>query len=382
MKKQFNKFPLVVLIASVIILSALSFSGCKKDKSPDIQPIPSKVIDNKLKAVLDSVIANTHVPGLVAGIWAPNEGVDFVYTAGVSDLETKAPLSPDMIFRIGSNTKTFVITVLLQLVDEELLTLDDKLSTYFPDFPRADEVSIEMLTNMRSGIYSYTNSEEFYNILITNPTHTWTSDELIAIVAEYPYDFDPGTDFQYSNTNTIFAGRIIEMLTGLSLEYNIRTRIIDPLKLINTVYLVGGTQIPGYHSNGYYIGEYAPELPASLEYFDVSWAGAAGSMISTIYELNTYVKALVDGSFLSTELQQKRLICHESNLGSWKYGMGIWEDKGFYGHAGSIFGCTSLMVYSPEKNCSIILWYNCQIEGTTPAYMFPDIFNAIYSNMN
>ncbi|NQV02815.1 MAG: beta-lactamase family protein [Bacteroidia bacterium] len=376
-----NRF--TIFLISVSLIGILSVTSCKKsDNETNPQPTQATIIENNLKAVVDSVIANTHVPGVVAAVWAPNEGVNFIYTAGVADLDTKEPLSPDMVFRIGSNTKTFVITVLLQLVDEGLLSLDDKLSTYFPEFPRADEVTIEMLTNMRSGIHSYTATEEFYNILLSDPTHTWTADEMIAISALYPYDFDPGTNFTYSNINTIFAGRIIEMLTGFSLEYNVRTRIIDQLNLINTVYLVGGSQVPGYHSNGYYIGDYDPSLPASLEYFDVSFAGAAGCMVSTIYEVKPYIRALVEGNFLSSELQQKRLICHDWNPPLFlKYGMGILEYKGFYGHGGSIFGCTSVMMHSPEKNCTIVIWFNCQIETITPTLMLPIWVKAIYPDL-
>jgi len=382
MKKQINHLIGYGLLVSVTLLLILLPSGCKKDEPTDPQPTPAQIIENRLKTVVDSVIANTNVPGVVAAVWAPDDDVDFVYSAGVADLETMAPISPDMVFRIGSNTKTFVITVLLQLVDEGLLSLDDSLSKFFPDFPRADEVTIEMLTNMRSGIHSYTASDEFYQILYTDPTHFWTAEEMIAISALYPYDFDPGTNFTYSNVNTIFAGRIVEILTGASIEYNVRTRIIDHLNLINTTYLVGGTQVPGFHANGYYIGEYDLSLPPSLEYFDVSWGGAARCMISTIYELKTFVKDLAEGAFLSSELQQKRLICHDWNPPLFaKYGMGIMEYKGFYGHGGSIFGCTSIMVHSPEKNCTIIIWFNCQIETITPTLMLPIWIKAIYPDL-
>lgn len=382
MKKQFNTLKFLGLIISVILLLTLTINGCKKDEPTNTEPTSAQLIKNNLIAVVDSVIANTHVPGVVAAVWAPDDGVDFVYTAGAADLEIMTPLSSDMVFRIGSCTKTFVITVLLQLVDEGLLSLDDSLSKFFPSFPRADEVSVEMLTNMRSGIHSYTATDEFYQILLSDPTHFWTAEEMIAISALYPYDFDPGTNFTYSNINTIFAGRIVEILTGTSIEYNVRTRIMDHLNLINTTYLVGGTQLPGFHANGYYIGEYDPTLPPSLEYFDVSWGGAAGCMISTTYELKTYVEALTQGEFLSPELQQMRLVCHDWNPPLFaKYGMGIMEYKGFYGHGGSIFGCTSIMVHSPEKNCTIIIWFNCQIETITPTLMLPTWVEAIYPDL-
>lgn len=370
MKKLLQILTFLFLVASVLIIS------CNKDENSLTK---SQIIQNNIQSVLDSIIENTHVPGLVAGVWAPNEGIDFVYTAGVSNLETQEPLSDDMIFRIGSNTKTFTITVLLQLVDEGLISLDDPLSNYLPDFPRANEVTIEMLTNMRSGIFSYTDLiDEFWmKVLYTEPTKFWSTDELIALGVSGDYYFDPGSDIHYSNTNTIIIEKIIEMITGISLESNIKTRIIDNLNLVNTAYLISGTNIPGFHSSAYYYGEYDADFPEYSEYYDVSWAAAAGSAISDIYELKKYVKALVDGEFLSDETQQKRMVCPESNS---FYGLGILNYKGFYGHNGSMPGYTSLMIYSPERNCTIIVWYNCQLDDALPFILMQLIPELIYSD--
>jgi len=376
MKKIF-----LLIAVSLFLSSTFFFTSCKKEETPTT-PSEAEIIESSIQAVLDSIIENTHVPGLVAGVWAPDEDIDFVYTAGVSNIESSAPMDADMIFRIASNTKSITITVLLQLVDEGLISLDDPLSDYLPDFPRANEVTIEMLTNMRSGIFNFTESVEFFNILFAQPTRTWTTEEFIAIAAEHPYYFDPGNGFHYSNSNTIIVGKIIEIITGFSLEYNIRTRIFDPLELINTVYLVGGTQIPGYHSSAYYGGDYEPELPDLSEYFDNSYAGAAGAAISNIYELKTFAKALVEGQFISPELQLKRLDCHEiRSIDGMKYGMGIFEYKGFYGHNGGTFGYTSLMIHSLEKNCTIIIWYNCQLADADPTQLITRIPNIIYPDI-
>ncbi len=372
------KLALTYLLTVVTIY--FSMISCSSDDNI-VEPGSSERIEKNIKAVLDSVIENTHVPGLVAGIWAPNEGVDLVYTAGVANLETGEPLSAEMIFRIGSNTKTFTNTVLLQLVDEGLISLDEKLSGYFPDYPRADEVTIEMLTNMRSGIFNYTELENFWSQITINPTKMWNPEELISSTQNQEYYFNPGTGFHYSNTNTIMIGKIIEMITGRSLESNIGTRIISRLNLINTTYLIAGTEIPGYHSKAYYAGEYDSSFPECSELIDVSWAGAAGSMLSDIYELKTYSEALAGGTFLSDQLQAQRLNCFDagSSIGL-KYGMGIFEYKGFYGHNGGMPGYTSLMVNSPERNCTIIVWYNCQLETTPtelltviPQLIFPDL---------
>ncbi len=367
----------------ILIVVSLLFYSCENSTSP-AETVQNNEIETQIKAVLDSVIENTHVPGLVAGIWAPNEGIDLVYTAGVSDLETNAPMDAEMIFRIASNTKTFAITVLLQLVDEGVLSLDDKLSKYRPDLPRADEVTIEMLTNMRSGIYNYVESENFWARVISDPTHFWTIEEIINFSlndATDFYYFSPGTGFHYSNTNTIIIQAIVENLTGLSLESLINSRIINPLNLTNTTYLVGGTKIPGYHSKAYDIGDFEDNPDDISEAIDFSFAKAAGSMVSNIFDIKTYVEALTGNYFLSTSLQEKRLTCNSIEGSSSKYGIGLFNINGFYGHNGEAPGYTSLMVHSLEKSCTIVIWYNCSLNGSDPTYLLPKLSKLIYHDL-
>lgn len=377
MKKQ------LLTIAVVILSLSLFLFSCKKDESSP----SSEKIENSIKMVLDSVIANTHVPGLVAGIWAPNEGIDMVYSAGFADREATESIDAEMVFRIASNTKTFAITVLLQLVDEGKLSLDDKLSQYLPDFPRGDEVTVEMLTNMRSGIYNYVESTEFWTFeLFENPTYFWTIDEIIDFALEHNpgdlYYFNPGTDFHYSNTNTILIEYIIEQVSGKSLESLVNERIIIPLKLEKTIYLIGGTEIPGYHSKGYYLGSYDPEIMELSEYLDYSFARAAGGMISDIFDLKTYVQALTGDYFLTPSLQTKRMEGNPTGSTSGTtYGMGMLIYKGFYGHNGGAPGFTSLMIHSPDHNCTIVIWYNSYIGDADPTQLLFVIPQMIYPDL-
>lgn len=370
-KKIFN-----LLVVAALIIFAIS---CKKDID---SPTESELIKNKIVAVLDSVLDNTHVPGIVAGIWAPNEDIELIYTGGVSDLETNAPMDADMVFRIGSNTKTMTVTILLMLVDLELVALEDTLSKYLPDFPRADEVTIEMLCNMRSGIYNYSDNLDFYNNLAQNPTHVWSFDELLSYPINNNYYFDPDSGYHYSNSNTLLIGKIIEQITNQTLKENITEKIITPLGLEKTDYFASGVDLPGYHSKAYYFQDYDPDNPEYTEYFDVSWAGPAGSAISTLDELKEYVITLVGGGFLSPELQQRRLNSMIPMENPWgvTYGIGMLEYKGFYGHNGSLPGYTSLMIHSPSKNCTIVIWYNSQLPDN-PTNLLPIIPHLIYSNL-
>lgn len=348
---------LLLFLISIVV-------SCKKNSDSDEIDIRKQ----KIISAIDSIVDNTHVPGIVAGIWAPDEDFELLYATGTSNLETSSQMDTDMIFRIGSNTKTMTNTVLLKLVDDGLIRLEDNLFEYLPSFPRANEVKIEMLCNMRSGIHSYSEDTAYQQIMASNPTKVWNYNELISYVTEENYDFDPGTDFHYSNTNTILIGIIVEQITGKTLKTLINEIIIEPLDLINTDYYSQGVTFDGYHPKGYYSGQYDSTNPEFGEFFDVSWAGPAGGTVSTVSELKEYVIAMVDGTFLSDELQQRRLNelypCSRPDM---DYGLGILKYGTFYGHTGSIPGFTSLMFYSPEKNCTMIIWFNCQLFDITPA---------------
>ena len=372
--KDMKKITLLILVLFIVI------SSCKKSETV---PSGAGLIQSDIKTLLDSIVENTGVPGLVAGVWAPNEGIDLVYSVGVADMETNEPISDQMVYRIGSETKTFTVTVLLQLVDEGLLSLDDPLSKFLPDFPRGDEVSIRYLAGMRSGIQCFMELDTFWNEAFVNPGKNWTFDEEIALVKDLPFHFTPGTAFHYCNTNYILLGKIIEMLTGQSMEQNVKTRIIDPLELTNTSYLSSGSSIPGYHSKAYYGGEVTTDLPELSEFLDISWAGPAGCMISDIYDLKKYSKALAVGELYSSELHQQRIICNDMGIGRpLNYGLGIYESNGFYGHDGQLPGYTSLMVHSPERNCTIVVWYNCQLDNSSPLYLIWLIPKLIYPEIN
>jgi CubicO group peptidase (beta-lactamase class C family) len=98
----------IIIIVSLFFSSIFFLNACKKDETPSV-PTKVEIIKANIKTVLDSVIENTHMPWLVTGVWVPNEDIDFVYAAGVSNIETKTPKDDDMVFRIGTNTKTLTI---------------------------------------------------------------------------------------------------------------------------------------------------------------------------------------------------------------------------------------------------------------------------------
>lgn len=159
-----------ILNGSVIVLMILVLVSCEDYQliEPNIQE--NQILIEKIKAAADSIIENTHVPGLVALVVDHNKGIDWIYEVGLSNISEKLPMNRNHTFRIGSNTKTFVITVLLQLVDEKKISLDDKLFKYFPEYQKSDIITIAMIANMTSGVCNYTDDESFWIEIENNPT--------------------------------------------------------------------------------------------------------------------------------------------------------------------------------------------------------------------
>jgi len=319
------------------------------------------VLDKELDRITDSVLAvNPLIPGMIVSYVCGD--YKWEKAKGYADLEKKIPMRLENTYRIGSVTKTFTISVLLQLVDEGKVSLDEKISKYFPDIPNAENITVKMLANMRSGLYNYSESKEFEDTLTNRPSKVWTDDELVQLALKYPPYFPPDSNFHYSNTNTILIGKIIEKVTGSKWQDEVKKRIFEPLGLKNT-WTANGRDMIGDYSHGYMqMDSSSSKLTDVTSYYDVTWASAAGDIISNIDDIKIYLRALGTGKFYSPRIQDARkewAITH----GNLKYGLGMFSVGGFLGHNGGIPGFTNFSGYSPEKNCSIIVVYNTQREG-------------------
>lgn len=364
------KIKRLFIAAGLLTLTAVAFS-CKKEVID-----PNQSVLDKMKAATDSIITNTKVPGIVALVVDHKLGIDWMYTAGLSDIPDQLPMDSNYTFRIGSNTKTMTVTVLLQLVGEGKIGLNDKLSKFFPDFPKSDSITVKMLANMTSGIFNYIDDETWNRLVEENIERDWLPQELVNAVLIKDFYFSPGKGFHYSNTNTIIIGQIIEKITGHTLETEIENRIVKPLNFTKTGFQTAGLDFPGPHARGYIFGT-NEELADITETFNVSWAWAAGSGYSTPRELQKYVEVLVEGGLLPDSLQTSRmndLISIGNKIG---YGMGILRIGSFYGHDGSLPGFTSSMYHSNERDCTVIIYYNCQLD-LNPDDLFLRFANILY----
>ncbi|CAA0125231.1 D-alanyl-D-alanine carboxypeptidase [Halioglobus japonicus] len=358
-----------ILLASVIL-------GCDSNGNSSDSPAFDEALIRTFENVLQGSMDDYEIPGAVVGIWVPGKG-EVVFAQGVSDLDTDKRLTPDDHMRIGSVTKSFTVTVILQLVEEGLLSLDDPLSRFFPDIENSD-ATIAELANMRSGIFNYTEDGDFVAELIEDLLREWTPQELVDVGDRNAPYFPAGDGWHYSNTSTVILGMVIEQLTGNSAGIEIQQRIIEPLELGGTVYPTS-PELPSPFSRGYlYTGPEDGLLDVTLS--APSSSAASGAMISRLSDLRRWAEALGKGSLLNADTQQERLAslapmvfdpcadtdperpvraCPEYD----KYGVGIGELEGWVGHTGEGLGYTALVMFEPESAAVIAIQMNSSAVG-------------------
>ncbi|WP_144467759.1 serine hydrolase domain-containing protein [Bacillus toyonensis] len=283
-------------------------------------------------------------PGILAK--TSEGGKTWGYAAGIADLNTKKPMKTDFRFRIGSVTKTFTATVVLQLAGENRLNLDDSIEKWLPGVIQgngydAKQITVRQMLNHTSGIAEYSKSKEAD---FTNPKRMYTAEELVKIGLSAPPDFAPGTGWSYSNTGYVLLGMLIEKVTGNSYAEEIENRIIEPLELSNTFLPGNSSVIPGTkHARGYVQPDGASELK-DVTYYNPSIGSSAGDMISTADDLNKFFSSLLGGKLLKEQQLKQMLTTVPTGIAEiGRYGLGIYETKlpngvSIWGHSGGIPG--------------------------------------------
>ncbi|MFE6018186.1 serine hydrolase domain-containing protein [Streptomyces sp. NPDC056441] len=296
--------------------------------------------------VQQGLSALVHTDGLPAGLASvkDREGRTRTYTAGVGDLATGSVVPKDGQVRIGSNTKVFTAVVVLQLVGEGKIRLDATVDTYLPGLVRGKgidgrRITVRQLLQQTSGLPNYTN-------YLGDDVRYFEPRELLDIALQHKADFAPGKKWEYSNTNYILAGLIVQKVTGRPLGEEMDQRVIKRIGLRHTYFPApGDVTIREPHPKGYYRDSVGAPLRDVTE-MDPSWGWAAGQMISTGSDLNRFFTALLAGRLLpAAQLAQMRTtVPAESTFGPGaRYGLGIVSMPlpcgGVYcGHGGSFPG--------------------------------------------
>lgn len=329
-------------------------------------------LDPELEAQLREIVSRYKeefgIPGVLAGVWIPGKG-RLIIEDGLADIDTGRPISKADHVRIGSVTKSFTVTVILQLAGEELLDLNDPVGNYLPDVENPD-ATIAELANMKSGIFNYTEDAEFVTEFVESDfLRVWTDQEIVDFAdSNVPY-FPPGGGWHYSNTNTVILGMIVEQVTGRPLGEEITKRIIESLGLDGTTYPTT-PDMPEPFAHGYGF-----DPLEDISFTDPSSSSGSGAMISRLDDLRKWGKALGKGTLLSAELQAERIDslvpivfdpCDDDDPDRPKrscpeydeYGMGLGEISGWIGHTGEYVGYTALVMYEPESGSVVVIVTN------------------------
>jgi D-alanyl-D-alanine carboxypeptidase len=325
----------------VVVLTAAGLLGAALTTAAAAGPRP----DPAVRASLDALVSQEKFPAALASV--SKNGRTTSLAAGSSRLGRQVPVPLDGQVRAGSNTKTFTAVVVLQLVAEGLVDLDAPIEKYLPGLVRGEgidgtKITVRQLLQHTSGLPNYTAYIGLENFAALQHKFFQPHDLLAAALA-HPADFAPGTKWEYSNTNYLLAGLLIERVTGRPVQEQITGRVIEKAGLRHTYWPQPGDQtIREPHPQGY-AGDATGAVIDATE-MDPSWGGAAGQLISTPGDLAQVDRALLDGKLLPpAQLAEMRKTVDAPLMPGWRYGLGLFSvplscGGVYWGHGGDIHG--------------------------------------------
>ena len=374
--------------ASALLATALLGLGCSKESdsgtaTPTIAPGAGEQVDIRVEvstvpedisADLDAALLDTMerfgVPGAVVTIQDPDLG-DWSAAAGEAETASGEAMTTDLQWPIRSITKSFTVTVLLQLVDEGTVSLDDTIDQWVDEIPGGDTITLGQLADMTSGVPDYT-GDSFVEDFTADPSAAFTREQLLDYVRDGIPFAPPGTDRRYINSSTVLLGEVTEQVEGREFADVLRDRVLEPLGLDDTAY---PTDVDGFtagHPTGYQPDEEGLSVPpTNFTVFDT-----AGAMTSTVDDLLVWGAALADGELLEANTQEARLIGSPLSEGPEydTYASGIGALEGWWGHTGEGFGYTTLVMHDPDSRSTVVILMNISnLEDHPPTVLFRDI---------
>lgn len=318
-----------------------------------------------LDAYLDTMYQRKEFMGSI--LIAKNGKIEFQKSYGFADIQNKIKANHQTQYRVGSITKTFTAVMIMRLIEEKKLSLKTKVSKFFPKIKNASKITIEQLLQHRSGIHSLTDDEN----ILKNMYRGNSKEENISRISNYKSDFKPGTKHEYSNSNYVLLGYIVEKLTGLSYEMALNKYILSVTGIKNTHKDVmidtkdGDAKSYYYMNNNYQVSDET----------DPSFPDGAGSITSTTSDLAVFIDMLLNGKIVNMNTVKQMIKMVDG------YGLGIYSapyyDKKFYGHNGRIDASTSAMYYQPEDKIAVVILTN-QLSMKLNDLLL-EVLNAAYS---
>jgi D-alanyl-D-alanine carboxypeptidase len=339
------------LAATIIAVSALAL-GIEAQR--DTSSLPAELRTSIDKAVTET-LAKTGAPSASIAV-VRDATLAYAHAYGSARLDLRVPATTGMRYSIGSISKQFTSTALLLLAEEGRLSIDDKVGRWLPDLTRANEVTIRQLLSMTSGYQDYW-PQDYVMPSMRTPT---TAQEILDQWAKKPLDFEPGTKWQYSNTNYVAAGMIVEKAAGVSLSSFLQSRLFTPMRMTSATDIdlrPLDESDPGRYLR-YAIG---PVRPAPQE--GKGWLFAAGELAMTPTDLARWDIATINQAVLKAasyrDMQTETLL---KNGVSSRYGLGVsvgtFEGHRRVSHGGEVSGFTATNEIYPDDRIAIVVCTN------------------------
>ena len=304
----------------------------------------------KLDSLFDTLLKNNKAMG---SITISKKG-NIVYSKAIGysfiDNQEKIESTTGTKYRIGSITKMFTAVMILQLMEENKISLNETLEKYFPEIPNSKKITIANLLNHRSGIHNFTSEPDYLNWMVNPKTHQ----EMIDIISKNNSDFEPDSKMSYSNSNYILLGYILEKICKKPYSEILLERITSKLNL-NDTYYGSKTDIKKNECYSYdFLNNWLKEPET-----DMSIPHGAGAIVSTPSDLTRFIEALFGGKMISQKSLDKMITMKDG------YGLGIFPipigTKKAFGHNGGIDGFASMLLYSPEDSLAVAYCTNGQV---------------------
>ena len=364
------------LHAVIAALSLLPVGAAAQSAAPAASAASVATVRTRVQAALDSIRAGGAFPGMSAGLALP-DGQVLSLATGLSDTALRTPLGPDALLLAGSVGKTYVAAVALQLVSEGKLSLDEPISTYlgtepwFSRLPNAAAITVRMLMNHTSGLVRYEFKPEFTRDLTANPDKVWRPAELVAYILDTEAPFPAGGGWDYSDTNYIVLGMIIERVAGATLNDEIARRLLHPLRLTRTV-PSDRREIPGlaqgYAGPGNPFGGTDAMIVNGKFAINPQFEWAGGGYAASGGDLARWAKALYEGRAFDRSLVAAMVDGVPAKLGpEARYGLGVIVRPTplgpTWGHSGFFPGYVTEMRYFPEHRIAVAFLINTSVPG-------------------
>jgi CubicO group peptidase (beta-lactamase class C family) len=363
MKQLMVSGPICTFFIIIVLVGCLGFSRAS-----------AQVEGSQAAAIIDLAREAMTKYQLKAAIVRVTIDGEEVVTKALGESITGVPATEDMHFRNGAVAISYMSTLLLQLVDQDVLSLDDKLSNWLPELPDAERVTLRMLANMTAGYPDYVPNAKFVEAFFANPFRQWTPQELIDMSLSTPRLFDPGTNWDYSHTNYVILGEVLEEAMGKPLATLLQENVLNPLKLKDTANSsTAAIPEPILHAFSSERRE-ALGIASSTRFYEEStfwnpsWTLPKGAIQTTnIYDMTATAVAVGEGTLLSLDSHQAQVApslvgfgstlkgcpnCHTLDQ-TFNYGLGVVRSGSWILQNPAFGGYSAVEAYLPSKKIAV-----------------------------